>query len=68
MVGTILVPSSDGNMDDYIESLRRINALESSMLFPAHGPFTHRPAKLLNRYITHREEDMLESLKHSIKV
>ena len=55
MVGTILVPSSDGNMDDYIESLRRINALESSMLFPAHGPFTHRPAKLLNRYITHRE-------------
>ena len=55
MVGTILVPSSDGNMDDYIESLRRIRSLESSMLFPAHGPFTHRPAKLLDRYISHRE-------------
>ncbi len=55
MVGTILVPSSDGNMEDYIESLRRIRALDSSMLFPAHGPFTHRPAKLLDRYISHRE-------------
>ena len=69
MVGTILVPSSDGNMDDYIESLRRIRALESSMLFPAHGPFTHRPAKLLDRYISHREgrhHRVLEALEQGI--
>ncbi len=55
MVGTILIPSSDGNMDEYIKSLRRIRSLGPSMLFPAHGPFTHQPAKLLDKYISHRE-------------
>ena len=69
MVGTILVPSTDGDMDDYIESLRRIRALDSTMLFPAHGPFTHRPAKLLDRYISHREgrhNRVLEALNQGI--
>jgi glyoxylase-like metal-dependent hydrolase (beta-lactamase superfamily II) len=69
MVGTILVPSSDGDMDDYIDSLRRIRALNSTMLFPAHGPFTHRPAKLLDRYISHREgrhARVLEALNQGI--
>tara|TARA_B100001996_G_scaffold364508_1_gene333575 strand:- start:1026 stop:2573 length:1548 start_codon:yes stop_codon:yes gene_type:complete len=69
MVGTILVPSSDGDMDDYIDSLRRIRDLNSTMLFPAHGPFTHRPAKLLDRYISHREgrhARVLEALNQGI--
>ena len=69
MVGTILIPSSDGDMDDYIDSLRRIRALDSSMLFPAHGPFTHRPAKLLDRYISHREgrhNRVLEALNQGL--
>jgi len=69
MVGTILIPSSDGDMDDYIDSLRRIRALDSSMLFPAHGPFTHRPAKLLDRYIAHRDgrhNRVLEAIKQGL--
>ena len=69
MVGTILIPSSDGDMDDYIQSLRRIRDLNPSMLFPAHGPFTHQPAKLLDRYISHREgrhNRILEALNNGV--
>ena len=69
MVGTILIPSTDGNMDEYIESLRRIRSLESSMLFPAHGPFTHHPSKLLDKYISHREgrhNRILEALEQGM--
>lgn len=65
MVGTILVPSSDGDMDAYIDSLQRMRALNSEILFPAHGPFTHRPEKLLDRYIKHRSgrhERVLEAV------
>jgi len=65
MVGTILVPSSDGDMDAYIDSLQRMRALNSEILFPAHGPFTHRPEKLLDRYIKHRigrHERVLEAV------
>ena len=65
MVGTILIPSSDGDMDAYIDSLERMRALNSEILFPAHGPFTHRPEKLLNRYIKHRSgrhERVLEAV------
>ncbi|MFL2979067.1 MAG: MBL fold metallo-hydrolase [Candidatus Thalassarchaeaceae archaeon] len=65
MVGTILIPSSDGDMDAYIDSLQRMRALNSEILFPAHGPFTHRPEKLLDRYIKHRSgrhERVLEAV------
>lgn len=65
MVGTILVPSSDGDMDAYIDSLQRMRALNPEILFPAHGPFTHRPEKLLDRYIKHRSgrhERVLEAV------
>lgn len=54
MVGTILVPSSDGDMDDYLASLERIRDLDAPLLLPAHGPLSPVPEKLLNRYISHR--------------
>ena len=54
MVGTILVPSSDGNMNSYISGLERIRSLGPTMLFPGHGPACTNPARLLERYIRHR--------------
>ena len=56
MVGTILVPSSDGDMDDYLASLERVRDLDAPLLLPAHGPLSPVPEKLLNRYISHRRE------------
>ena len=54
VVGTILVPSSDGDMDAYISGLKRIRDLAPPMLFPGHGPASPNPRRLLDRYIRHR--------------
>tara|TARA_B100001027_G_scaffold20613_1_gene12179 strand:+ start:1088 stop:2632 length:1545 start_codon:yes stop_codon:yes gene_type:complete len=54
VIGTILVPSSDGNMNSYISGLDRIRSLEPTMLFPGHGPACTNPPRLLGRYIKHR--------------
>ncbi len=56
MVGTILVPPSDGDMEKYITSLERIRDEKPPMLFPAHGPLSPVPEKLLERYIKHRNK------------
>ncbi|MAK40395.1 MAG: hypothetical protein CL993_01540 [Euryarchaeota archaeon] len=54
--GTILVPSEDGDMDEYIRGLERIKEMEPGILFPGHGPFIINPRKLLDRYISHRKK------------
>jgi len=55
LVGTILVPSSDGDMNQYISDLYRIRDLSPRLLFPGHGPLVANPERLLSRYIEHRE-------------
>ena len=53
--GTILVPN-DGNMEVYIEQLKRIKKLKPRILFPSHGPLISIPEKILSYYISHREK------------
>ncbi len=53
-VGTILVPTSDGDMNSYIAGLTRLRNLSPRLLFPAHGPMVANPARLLTHYIEHR--------------
>ncbi len=55
-VGTILVPSGEGNMTTYIEGLYRLRKLDANLLFPGHGPVVTNPTKLLTHYIGHREK------------
>lgn len=69
MVGTILVPPAEGNMGQYIESLERIRTLKPAILFPAHGPLSPVPERLLTKYIKHRKarhEKVLEAVKSGI--
>ena len=54
VIGTILVPSSEGDMTAYIDGLVRLNDLSPTMLFPGHGPPCTNPGKLLGKYIRHR--------------
>tara|TARA_B100000287_G_scaffold432750_1_gene492774 strand:- start:666 stop:2216 length:1551 start_codon:yes stop_codon:yes gene_type:complete len=54
MVGTILVPSRDGDMGAYISGLERLRDLNPHKLFPGHGPFIPNPRRVLNEYIAHR--------------
>ena len=63
VVGTILVPSADGDMDDYLASLERVRDLSPPMLFPAHGPLSPTPGKLLEHYISHRRARHLRVLE-----
>ncbi len=56
LFGTILVPSSDGNMNEYLAGLERLRDLDPSLLFPGHGPMVANPTRLLTRYLKHRNE------------
>ena len=65
-VGTILVPSGEGDMGAYISGLERIRALKPKVLFPGHGPLVANPERLLTHYIEHRKarhERVLEAVR-----
>ena len=67
LFGTILVPSSDGNMNEYLAGLERLRDLDPSLLFPGHGPMVANPRRLLTRYLNHRKERHLRVL-NAVKV
>ena len=54
--GTVVIPATrGGNLREYLESLRRIRALQPLRLLPAHGPIIEDPAAVIDEYIAHRE-------------
>lgn len=53
--GTTVVPEEGGGLIDYMASLRKLLALDLSVIYPAHGPAIREPYKKLNAYIAHRE-------------
>ncbi len=55
-IGTILVEPGDGDMSEYLESLRRMITLDASAMAPAHGGALRPPRLVLERYIEHRLE------------
>jgi glyoxylase-like metal-dependent hydrolase (beta-lactamase superfamily II)/8-oxo-dGTP pyrophosphatase MutT (NUDIX family) len=52
-LSTILVGSAEGDMDDYLASLRRVVALDPKTVLPSHGP--PLPGGALAATIAHRE-------------
>jgi ribonuclease/clavin/mitogillin len=56
-VGTIIIePDDGGDMSQYLESLRRLRALELRCLLPAHGPPVTDARTRLDFYTAHRME------------
>lgn len=53
---TSVVIPGEGDMRDYIESLRRIQSLEPARLFPGHGERVDDAPGLIAEYIAHRLE------------
>jgi glyoxylase-like metal-dependent hydrolase (beta-lactamase superfamily II) len=45
-----------GSLRDYMDSLRRLEALDLTVLYPGHGPEVHDPRAKIAEYITHRQE------------
>ena len=66
--GTILIDPPEGEMGEYLESLRRVDELEPRALLPAHGTVVDAPHELLNYYLEHRrerEQKVLEALRNA---
>jgi ribonuclease/clavin/mitogillin len=65
--GTVLVDPDDGNMSEYLASLRRMRALPSlNVLLPGHGPAVANPYEKIDEYIKHRlerEAKILEAVR-----
>jgi glyoxylase-like metal-dependent hydrolase (beta-lactamase superfamily II) len=55
-IGTVVIAPPEGDLVEYLSSLRRLVQLDPAQLLPAHGPPIERPRALLEEYLTHREE------------
>ena len=52
--GTTVIPG-DGDLGDYLDSLRKLLTLDVATIYPAHGPAIREPQKKIRDYIAHRE-------------
>lgn len=52
--GTVAIIPPDGNLRAYLDSVRRIMALEPARLAPGHGPWIDTPQQTLQELIDHR--------------
>jgi glyoxylase-like metal-dependent hydrolase (beta-lactamase superfamily II)/8-oxo-dGTP pyrophosphatase MutT (NUDIX family) len=56
-LGSVLIDPPEGNMRDYLESLRRMRELENlSVILGGHGPAVGNPYGKLDEYVSHRLE------------
>lgn len=64
--GTVVIAPPEGDLLDYLTSLRRLRALDFRQILPAHGPSVDDPNALLDYYIQHRmerEEQVISALR-----
>jgi len=62
---TTVIPAEDGDLLDYMSSLRRLQQLGVRRIYPAHGPVVEDGPALIAEYIEHRllrERQILEVL------
>lgn len=63
--GSVFIMPGEGSLSAYLDSLRRIRALDLDVLCPGHGPYVWDPAAKLDEYVAHRlerERLLLEAL------
>jgi glyoxylase-like metal-dependent hydrolase (beta-lactamase superfamily II) len=53
---TSVIPDEDGDLADYMASLRRVQALAPRRIYPAHGAVIEDAAGKIQEYIDHRLE------------
>lgn len=54
--GTVVIAPPEGDLMDYLASLRRLLALTPRLLLPGHGPARSDARTLLEGYLKHRED------------
>jgi hydrolase len=66
--GTTVIPP-DGDLGDYLSSLRRLLTLDVAVIYPAHGPQIHNPRAKIVSYLAHRalrDEQILAGLRAGV--
>jgi glyoxylase-like metal-dependent hydrolase (beta-lactamase superfamily II) len=53
--GTTIIPDETGDLGQYMDSLRRLLALDAATIYPAHGPVIRNAKQKISEYIAHRE-------------
>lgn len=66
-LGSVLIEPAEGNMRQYLDSLRRMRALPNlSVILGGHGPAIANPYTKLDQYISHRlerEQNILQAVR-----
>lgn len=53
---TTVIPADDGDLGDYMASLRRLQGLDVERIYPAHGPVIEDAPAKIREFIDHRLE------------
>lgn len=73
-VGTVVIIPPEGDMQQYLDSLRRLQEMDIREIVPAHGPVITDPQARLAEYIAHRLDreqqvvDALEALPRGVTI
>jgi glyoxylase-like metal-dependent hydrolase (beta-lactamase superfamily II) len=62
---TAVIPDDDGDLGQYLDSLRRVQALGVRRIYPAHGPVIEDAPGKIQEYLDHRmlrERQILEAI------
>jgi glyoxylase-like metal-dependent hydrolase (beta-lactamase superfamily II) len=68
--GSVFIAPGEGSLSAYLDSLRRLRALELDVLCPGHGPYVWDPAAKLDEYVSHRlerERRLVEALDAGLR-
>lgn len=64
--GTTVIDTEDGNLGDYLESLRRLRGLGPRTVLPGHGPDLPDLEAVASGYLAHREQ-RLEQVRGALR-
>jgi glyoxylase-like metal-dependent hydrolase (beta-lactamase superfamily II) len=68
--GSVFIAPGEGSLSAYLDSLRRLRALDLEVLCPGHGPYVWNPAAKLDEYVDHRldrERRLVEALDAGLR-
>jgi len=67
---TTVIPPDDGDLGDYMASLRKLQTLRVTRIYPAHGPVIEDAPAKIQEYIEHRlmrDRQILEALGDGLR-
>ncbi len=67
---TTVIPDDDGDLAQYMDSLRRVQGLDVWRIYPAHGPVIEDAPAKIQEYLDHRllrERQILDALGNGVR-